>query len=30
VSFAVIAVALFAIGQLQRRQAAFGNDAGKA
>jgi putative spermidine/putrescine transport system permease protein len=30
VSFAVIAVALFAIGQLQRRQARFGNDAGKA
>jgi putative spermidine/putrescine transport system permease protein len=30
VSFAVIAVALFAIGQLQRRQKAFGSDAGKA
>ena len=30
VSFAVIAVALFAIGQLQRRQAKFGSDAGKA
>ena len=30
VSFAVIAVALFAIGQLQRRQAKFGTDAGNA
>ncbi len=30
VSFAVIAVALFAIGQLQRRQAKFGSDAGAA
>jgi putative spermidine/putrescine transport system permease protein len=30
VSFAVIAVALFAIGQLQRRQAKFGSDAGNA
>ena len=30
VSFAVIAVALFVIGQLQRRQAKFGSDAGNA
>jgi putative spermidine/putrescine transport system permease protein len=30
VSFAVIAVALFAIGLLRARQSRFGSDAGKA